>query len=107
MGSSILSLAFGGRDKAVKIPTERAPFRTVESRSDATAGDVNILRIAAEHAPVRIAAIDSEIRILEERLANLREEKLYVTRLQKVTDAYYAARQERSRPTVPKLVVNG
>jgi len=96
VGSSILSL-IGIRPKAVDaVVVQRPSVRTVEP-SDRNAGDVNILGIAAVHSPVRIWAVQKEIDALEEKLADRREELVYLKKLEQISMEYQSLREARQR----------
>lgn len=96
MGSSILSLVGLRPSKPPVAEVERPSIRTTEP-SDRSAGDVNILGIAAVHTPVRIWAVQKDIDALEEKLADRREELLYLTKLEQISLEYQTLRETRQR----------
>ena len=58
---------------------------------------MNILGIAAVHSPIRIAAVEKDIEALEEKLADRREELLYLKKLAQISAEYQTLRETRQR----------
>lgn len=96
MSSSVLSLIGFKSKQTPLLAVERPQVRTIEP-TDRNAGDVNILGIAAVHSPVRIAAVQKEILALEEKLANRREELVYLQKLEQIALEYQTLRETRQR----------
>lgn len=96
MSSSVLSL-IGIKSKQTPVPAvERPQVRTIEP-TDRNAGDVNILGIAAVHSPIRISAVEKKIAEYEEKLADAREELIYLQKLQQIAAEYQSLRETRQR----------
>lgn len=95
MSYSILSL-INFKSKEVETKVETSSIRTVDA-SNNNAGDVNVLGIVAVHTPVRIWAVDKEILALEEKLADRREELLYLKKIEAISMEYKSLRESRQR----------
>lgn len=96
MGSSVLSLIGIKSKKTPVAVVERPQVRTIEP-SDRNAGDVNILGITAVHSPIRISAVEKKIVEYEEKLADAREELIYLHKLQQIASEYQNLRETRQR----------